>query len=69
VNCAYELGVNSYLVKPIAFDALLDMMKTLNLYRLLLNQARARSRLTSPAPDRDREREPIRTGLNTAAWT
>jgi CheY-like chemotaxis protein len=38
VNRAYELGVNSYLVKPVAFDALLDMMETLNLYWLLLNE-------------------------------
>lgn len=38
VDRAYDLGVNSYLVKPVAFDALLDMMKTLNLYWLVLNE-------------------------------
>ena len=35
---AYELGVNSYLCKPVAFDALLEMIKTLNVYWLLLNE-------------------------------
>lgn len=38
VNQAYELGVNSYLVKPIGFAALVEMLKTLNLYWLMLNE-------------------------------
>ena len=38
VDRAYELGVNSYLCKPVAFDALLEMIKTLNVYWLLLNE-------------------------------
>lgn len=38
VNQAYELGVNSYLVKPIGFTALVEMLKTLNLYWLMLNE-------------------------------
>ena len=38
INQAYELGANSYLVKPAAFDALLDMVKALNLYWLILNE-------------------------------
>jgi CheY-like chemotaxis protein len=38
VDRAYELGVNSYLCKPVAFDVLLDMIKTLNVYWLLLNE-------------------------------
>jgi len=38
INQAYELGANSYLVKPVAFDALLDMVRTLNLYWLILNE-------------------------------
>jgi len=29
---AYDLGANSYLVKPIEFDGLLDMVNTLSLY-------------------------------------
>jgi CheY-like chemotaxis protein len=38
VNRAYELGANSYLVKPVAFDALLDLVKTLDMYWLILNE-------------------------------
>lgn len=35
---AYALGVNSYLLKPVGFQALIEMVKTLNLYWLTLNQ-------------------------------
>lgn len=38
INRAYELGANSYLVKPVAFDTLLEMVKTLNLYWLILSE-------------------------------
>ena len=38
INEAYELGANSYLVKPVAFDALLEMVKTLNQYWFLFNE-------------------------------
>jgi CheY-like chemotaxis protein len=38
VNRAYELGANSYLVKPVGFDSLLDMMRALNLYWLVLSE-------------------------------
>jgi CheY-like chemotaxis protein len=38
INRAYDLGANSYLVKPVSFDGLLDMVKTLNLYWLILNE-------------------------------
>lgn len=38
VNRAYDLGANSYLVKPVTFDALVEMAKTLNLYWLILNR-------------------------------
>ncbi|MEW5858121.1 MAG: response regulator [Cyanobacteriota bacterium] len=38
INRAYDLGANSYLVKPVAFEALLDMVKTLNSYWLIFNQ-------------------------------
>jgi CheY-like chemotaxis protein len=38
VNLAYDLGANSYLVKPVAFDALLQMLKTLNLYWHNINE-------------------------------
>jgi CheY-like chemotaxis protein len=36
---AYALGANSYLVKPVDFDSLQEMMRTLDLYWLRLNQA------------------------------
>ena len=38
VNAAYDLGVNSYLVKPVYFDGLLQMLKTVNFYWLMLNE-------------------------------
>jgi CheY-like chemotaxis protein len=38
INQAYELGCNSYLVKPLAFNTLLVMMQTLTQYWLGLNQ-------------------------------
>jgi CheY-like chemotaxis protein len=38
INTAYDLGVNSYLVKPVEFDGLLRMMKTVNMYWLMMNE-------------------------------
>ena len=38
INRAYDLGANSYLVKPVAFDALLDMVKTVDRYWMDLNE-------------------------------
>ncbi|OGG43811.1 MAG: two-component system response regulator [Candidatus Handelsmanbacteria bacterium RIFCSPLOWO2_12_FULL_64_10] len=38
VNRVYDLGANSYLVKPVAFDDLLKMAQTLNMYWLILNE-------------------------------
>jgi len=38
VNRAYDLGANSYLVKPVAFESLLDMVKMLNLYWMILSE-------------------------------
>src|SRR5579862_1446776 len=35
---AYDLGANSYLVKPVEFDALLEMMKNVGVYWLVMNQ-------------------------------
>lgn len=37
INRAYALGANSYLVKPVSFDALHEMVKTLHLYWLVMN--------------------------------
>lgn len=39
VNRAYDLGANSYLVKPVTFDSLVEMVKTLNMYWLILNKS------------------------------
>ena len=38
VNRAYDLGANSYLTKPVGFDALLEMVRSVNLYWLILNE-------------------------------
>jgi CheY-like chemotaxis protein len=38
VNRAYELGANSYLVKPVLLDDLVQMVKTLDLYWLMINE-------------------------------
>ena len=39
VQRAYDLGANSYLVKPVTPDGLLEMVKTLDLYWLSLNES------------------------------
>lgn len=39
INRAYDLGANSYLVKPVGFDTLLEMAHALNLYWFLFNKA------------------------------
>jgi CheY-like chemotaxis protein len=38
VNRAYELGANSYLVKPVLLGDLVEMVKRLDLYWLLTNE-------------------------------
>ncbi|ARV62461.1 two-component system response regulator [Nostocales cyanobacterium HT-58-2] len=38
INQAYELGANSYLVKPMGLSALVQVVETLNLYWILLNE-------------------------------
>ena len=37
VNAAYDEGVNSYLVKPVEFDGLVEMFKAVNFYWLMMN--------------------------------
>ena len=41
---SYDLGVNSYLVKPIDFDKFVDTVQTLGLYWVLLNEPPPRAR-------------------------
>lgn len=38
INQAYDLGANSYLVKPVEFNSLVDLITTLNLYWVFLNE-------------------------------
>ncbi|MDX1952410.1 MAG: response regulator [Verrucomicrobiota bacterium] len=38
INRAYDLGVNSYLVKPVGFDALLEMTRIIHTYWLTMNE-------------------------------
>ncbi len=38
INRAYDLGANSYLVKPVRFEGLLRMVQTLDLYWLIINE-------------------------------
>ena len=39
VDAAYDSGVNSYLVKPVEYDSLFKMLKAVNLYWMMLNEA------------------------------
>jgi len=38
INAAFDLGANSYLVKPGGFDSLLELVKSLRMYWLILNE-------------------------------
>lgn len=38
IDTAYELGANSYIVKPVDFDAFSEVVKTIKMYWLLTNQ-------------------------------
>ncbi len=38
IKKAYELGANSYVVKPVSSDAFIETMKKLGLYWLIVNQ-------------------------------
>lgn len=38
INEAYDAGANSYLVKPVGFDSLLEMIKLIHSYWLATNQ-------------------------------
>jgi CheY-like chemotaxis protein len=39
IEAAYQLGVNSYIVKPVDFLAFADVVKTIKMYWLLTNEA------------------------------
>ena len=38
INRAYELGANSYVVKPVSYETLLELVKSLELYWLVINE-------------------------------
>lgn len=38
VNQVYDLGANAYIVKPIDFDRLVDIIKTINLHWIIYNE-------------------------------
>jgi DNA-binding NarL/FixJ family response regulator len=39
IATAYNLGVNSYIVKPVDFEQFINAVRQVGLYWLLLNQA------------------------------
>lgn len=47
---AYALGVNSYLIKPVGFDGLLEMVKGIGMYWMILNKGpeSKQAKTTSP---------------------
>jgi two-component system response regulator len=47
LTASYDLGVNSYIQKPVDFDQFRETVRTLALYWLLVNQAPPRHLLTS----------------------
>ncbi len=44
INRAYDLGVNAYLVKPVNFDGLVELIKTLDAFWLRMNERPASAR-------------------------
>lgn len=38
INRAYDLGVNAYLAKPVSFDALVELLKTVDAFWLRVNE-------------------------------
>jgi CheY-like chemotaxis protein len=38
IETAYRLGANSYIVKPVAFDAFMEVARQINLYWCVLNE-------------------------------
>jgi CheY-like chemotaxis protein len=52
INRAYDLGCNSYLLKPISLDRLVEMVKLLDSYWLRTNEIAATELQTTRAPER-----------------
>ena len=49
INRAYQLGANSFLVKPLSFDEFVGMLEALRSYCLRVSQTVARRRAVEPA--------------------
>jgi CheY-like chemotaxis protein len=47
---AYDLGANSYLVKPVSFDGMIELSRALGLYWLTLNEPPPPAAPPLPAP-------------------
>ena len=45
---SYDLGVNSYIVKPVDFDSFVEAVQTLGMYWLLMNQPPVSSAVPEP---------------------
>ena len=50
IQRAYALGANSYLLKPVGFDGLLEMVKAIGMYWVILNQGPDRTPAGSQGP-------------------
>lgn len=50
IQRAYALGANSYLLKPVGFDGLLDMVKAIGMYWVILNQGPEKALPAPPPP-------------------
>ena len=49
INRAYQLGANSFLVKPLSFDEFVGMLEALRSYCLRVSQTVGRQRAVEPA--------------------
>jgi CheY-like chemotaxis protein len=62
VERAYALGVNSYLLKPVRFEDLLEMVKSIGMYWLILNKSVAAGPAASLLPAPPGPRPPLGAG-------
>jgi CheY-like chemotaxis protein len=61
INRAYELGANSYLVKPVGFEGLLEMVRSIGVYWMIMNKGPE----APPAPTRFTPAQPRQTHPNS----
>jgi CheY-like chemotaxis protein len=50
ISRAYALGANSYLVKPVGFEGLLELVKTIGMYWIILNKGPEAPTEPQPSP-------------------